>query len=311
LRVGYIPIIPMTQLFIMEGEGWTTTAGLQLALTPFSSGPAMIQALASGSLDVAYVGIGPALVARSRGLDVKVLAANIIEQVALIGRGPFAATMAEASSAAEGFRRFREQTGRPAKLATLPPGSVPDSVLRYYLRIVARIAPDDVAVVGVGEDQVQQSLLAGAVDGASILEPILTIVQDRDPTARIIAAPSAMLPRQPGAVLAVRAATIAANREGVAKLVDLHVQATKFVKTAPERAAQHVTAFIGKGLIDRSVIKKALQSPNTNLVADPHTIVESTRLLQDFQQSLGVQITPVNLDELFDHSFFDAVQKAG
>ncbi len=209
LRVGYIPIIPMTQLFIMEGEGWTGRAGLKLQLTQFSSGPTMVQALASGSLDVAYVGIGPAIVARSRGIDIKVLASNIIDQVALIGRGPFAETMATAPSAAEGFRRYYERAGRPVKIATLPQGSVPDTVLRYYIQNVAKVDPAHVQIIGIGEDQVQQSLLAGAVEGASILEPILTIVQERDPTARIIATPNAMLPRQPGAVLAVRETAIA------------------------------------------------------------------------------------------------------
>ena len=209
LRVGYIPIIPMTQLFIMEGEGWTGQAGLRLQLTQFSSGPTMVQALASGSLDVAYVGIGPAIVARSRGIDIKVLASNIIDQVALIGRGPFAETMAAAPSAAEGFRRFYERAGRPAKIATLPQGSVPDTILRYYIQNVAKVDPAHVQIIGIGEDQVQQSLLAGAVEGASILEPILTIVQERDPTARIIAPANAMLPRQPGAVLAVRETVIA------------------------------------------------------------------------------------------------------
>ena len=311
LRVGYIPIIPMTQLFIMEGEGWTKAAGLNLELTSFSSGPAMIQALASGSLDVAYVGIGPAMVARSRGIDVKVLASNIIEQVALIGRGTLPGIMAQVpESPAEGFRRFRVQTGRPAKIATLPPGSVPDSVLRYYLQVVAKVAPEDVQVIGVGEEQVQQALLAGVVDGASILEPILTIVQEREPTARIVAPANAMLPRQPGAVVAVREAAIAANRAAVAKLVELHVKATRFAREEPDRTARHVTDFVGKGLVDPTVIARALRSPSTNLVADPHIIVESTRLLQDFQQSLGVQIKPVNLDELFDHSFYDAVARA-
>jgi NitT/TauT family transport system substrate-binding protein len=311
LRVGYIPIIPMTQLFIMEGEGWTREAGLKLDLTSFSSGPAMIQALASNSLDVAYVGIGPAMLARSRGIDIKVLASNIIEQVALIGQGLLPGILAQVpSSPSEGFHRFRQQTGRPAKIATLPQGSVPDSVLRYYLQVVAKVAPEDVEIVGVGEEQVQQSLLAGAVDGASILEPILTIVQERDPTAQIVAPAAAMLPRQPGAVVAVREAAIAANRAAVAKLVELHVKATQFSKAEPEKTAQHVTAFVGKGLVDPSIIAKALRSPSTNLVADPHIIVESTRLLQDFQQSLGVQIKPVNLDELFDHSFYNAVVRA-
>jgi NitT/TauT family transport system substrate-binding protein len=311
LRVGYIPIIPMTQLFIMEGEGWTGQAGLRLQLTQFSSGPTMVQALASGSLDVAYVGIGPALVARSRGIDIKVLASNIIDQVALIGRGPFAETMATAPSTAEGFRRYHERAGRPAKIATLPQGSVPDTILRYYIQNVAKVDPAHVEIIGIGEDQVQQSLLAGAVEGASILEPILTIVQERDPTARIIAAPNAMLPHQPGAVLAVRETVIADHRDAVAKLVELHVRATEFARAQQDRAADHVTAFVGKGLVDPAVINKALRSPNTNLVADPHVIMESTALLQNFQQTTGAQVKPVNLNELFDYSFFDAVPKAG
>jgi NitT/TauT family transport system substrate-binding protein len=311
LRVGYIPIIPMTQLFIMEGEGWTGRAGLKLQLTPFSSGPTMVQALASGSLDVAYVGIGPAIVARSRGIDIKVLASNIIDQVALIGRGPFAETMVTAPSAAEGFRRYYLRAGRPVKIATLPQGSVPDTILRYYIQNVAKVDPDHVQIIGIGEDQVQQALLAGAVEGASILEPILTIVQERDPTARIVATPNAMLPRQPGAVLAVRQTVIADHPDAIAKLVELHVRATDFARAEHDRAAEHVTTFVGKGLVDPAVINKALKSPNTNLVADPHIIMESTALLQDFQQATGAQVKPVNLNELFDYSFFDAVRKAG
>ena len=80
-------------------------------------------------------------------------------------------------------------------------------------------------------------LLAGVVDGASILEPILTIVQERKPTTnpRIVAPANAMLPRQPGAVVAVREATITADRASVAKLVELHVRATSFAKSRPRR----------------------------------------------------------------------------
>ena len=45
LEVGYMPILPVAQLFVMEGAGWTDEAGLDLELTRFSSGPAMVQAL--------------------------------------------------------------------------------------------------------------------------------------------------------------------------------------------------------------------------------------------------------------------------
>jgi NitT/TauT family transport system substrate-binding protein len=309
LRVGYIPIIPMTQLFIIEGEGWARAAGLDLTLTRFASGPAMVQALASGSLDVAYVGIGPVMVARARGVALTVVAANIIDQVALVGRGRLVEIMAAAPSPRDGFARFRRDTGRPAKIATLPQGSVPEAVLRYYLDEAAKADRGDVEVVGVGEDQVQQLLLAGAVDAGSITEPILTIVLERDPSARVIAAASAMLPRQPGAVIAVTHEALARDRDAIAELVALHVRATRFARTDPERTVRAVAEFIGKGIIDTSLLRKALASDATRLISDPRAIVASTRLLQDFQRRNGTLSVAVDIDALFDSSFFEAAEK--
>ena len=99
LKVAYIPIMPMAQLFVMEGEGWTKEAGLELELTKFSSGPAIVQAIASGDFDVMYFGIGPAMVSRARGVPLKVVASAGIEQIAVITRGDFGATMAAAAVA--------------------------------------------------------------------------------------------------------------------------------------------------------------------------------------------------------------------
>ncbi|SMH35610.1 ABC transporter substrate-binding protein [Azospirillum agricola] len=310
LRVGYIPIIPMTQLYVLSGEGWAKEAGLELTTTGFQSGPAMIQALASGTLDVAYVGIGPAMIARSKGVPLKVVAANVIDQVALIGRGPLAEAVAGAAGPADGFRAFRAAQGRPAKIASLPAGSVPDTVLRHWTAEVARIPAADIQIVGMGDEQVQQALLSGAVDGASILEPTLTLVQSRLPDARIVARAGTMFPQQPGAVLAVTEAAIARDRAAVAALVRLHVRATAFAKANPDRTAEHVTAAIGKGLVEPAVMRAALTSEATNFVDDPRAIVESTRRMQAFQQGLGQITDPVDIDALFDFSFHDAA-KAG
>ncbi|PWC55108.1 ABC transporter substrate-binding protein [Azospirillum sp. TSO22-1] len=310
LRVGYIPIIPMTQLFVLLGEGWARDAGLDLQTTGFQSGPAMIQALASGTLDVAYVGIGPAMIARSKGVPVKIVAANIVDQVALIGRGPLAQAVAGAPSPAEGFAAFRRAQGRPAKIATLPAGSVPETVLRYWLQEVAKVPAAEVEVIGMGEEHVQQALLSGAVDGSSILEPILTVVRARLPDARILVPAGQLFPRQPGAVVAVTENAIARERDAVAALVRLHVRATDFAKREPARTAEHVGAYIGKGLIEPEVLQRALTSDATTLVADPRGIVEGTGRMQDFQQRLGQLASPVDLDTLFDFSFYDAASRS-
>ena len=308
LRVGFISILPMTQLFVIEGERWTRGAGLALILKRFSSGPPMVDSLAAGDLDVAYIGIGPAMLARARGVDVKVVAANVVEQVALIGRGGLVAEFERAPTPGEAFRRFRETTGRPARIATLPPGAVPDTVLRYYLQEVAKVG-GGIDIIGVGEDEVQRLLLVGAVDGASIVEPILTIVLEHDRSAKILARPAQMLPGHPGAVVLVTGQVIAQSRNAIAQLVALHVRATEFVARNPDRATADLVDFLGRGLVDPAVVRKALTSDANHLIADPRRIVEPTRVLQGFQQRLGAQAAPIDVDALFDFSFYDTVIK--
>lgn len=307
LRVAYIPILAMSQLFVIVGEGWAAAAGLDLQLTRFSSGPAMVQALASGGYEVAYIGIGPAMVARSSGLDLRVVAATGINQGGLIGVGAFAEGFAAAKSPAEAFAAFRQKAGRPVRVATLPKGSVPDTVLQYWLNEVAHVAPGDVQVLGVGEDRVQQALLAGSADAAGALEPILTIVQERVPSARILVGGGTMFPNQPGAVLAIRAATIAAQRPAALALVGLHARATRLILADPARAARSAVAIIGPGLVSEATLVRAYGSPAMQPISDPHRIVEPTARLSAYQLRLGTLGSVVPAAELFDNSLFDAL----
>src|SRR3954447_2437272 len=75
VRVGYVPVIGASSLYVIDRAGWAKEAGLELKLVRFDSGPSAIQALASGTLDMLAIGVAPVAVARSRGLDVKVVSA--------------------------------------------------------------------------------------------------------------------------------------------------------------------------------------------------------------------------------------------
>ncbi|MDW7746672.1 ABC transporter substrate-binding protein [Halomonas sp.] len=307
LEVGYMPILPVAQLFVMEGEGWTKEIGLELELTRFSSGPAMVQALASGELDVMYFGIGPAMVARANGVPIKVLAASIREQIGLVARGELAETFAQVDDPSEAIARFTEEQGRKPQIATFPRGSVPDTVMRYWLVERLGVGEEAVEIVAMGADRVQQALLAGAVDGASILEPILTTVQERDDSARVVARADEMLPGQPGAVLAARESVQAEHPEAMRELMALHLRATEVLVEEPERAAPHVREFVGKRLIELDTVEAALRSPSSNYLADPHAILEATRTMHDFQAAQGTLRKRVDLDALFDTDLYDAV----
>lgn len=305
LEIGYMPILPISQLFVAVEEGWLDDAGIEPQLVQFQNGPAMVQALLAGQLDVAYLGIGPAMVARARGADIKVVASNIVEQISIVALGELAPYFE--GDHATAFQRFAEDHGRKPVITTFPAGSVPETVFQFWLRQQLGVDPSEVEIVFQGAAQVQQALLTGAVDGAAILEPVVSIVLDRDDEAVVVASGSDLFPNQPGAVLAVRAETIEASPDAVSALVEAHARATDLLRTDPVRASRSAVQYVGGGRLDPAIVTAAIERSQSGFVADPNVIVAGTQVMHDFQAELGTLNQPVDLSELFDLSIYDAL----
>jgi NitT/TauT family transport system substrate-binding protein len=304
VRVGFIPVLGTAPIFVVDKEGWAKEAGLDFKFTTFESGPVMIQALASGTLDVYVAGVAPLGVARSKGIDVKVVAATAVEEMTVAAGNKLAPYFKEGVSPAEAFKAFKAATGKPARLATQPPGSVPHTTLTHWLNEVTKTDKADVEVVPMGIDATQQALLSGAVDGGTIREPTDTIVQNRDKRIKIVALGGQMFPNQPGTVVAVSGAFLQKNPEGVQKLVSGIVRAIDLIKSDPKRVAPAIEGALGKGLIDTDTIVAALASPASKFESNPAAIVEATKKMQAYQVSIGTLDKDVPLDGLFDASFY-------
>ena len=288
LRIAYVPVVGAAPVFVLEGAGWAKQAGLDITLVRFDSGPPAINALASGTIDALAIGVAPIAVARAKGLDVKVVAASAT------GGSGFVATpkLSEAYDAsgkdvAKTFALFRERNGRPAKLATLPPGGVPTVALNHWLFKLNAVKKDDVQIVGMGIDAVQQAVLTNAVDGGTVLEPALTIVLNRDAKLRTLVTATQMFDAIPGVVLAVSGAFAKAQPEAVDKLVALSIRASAFIGTNTDEAAGFVQPILGGGLVDKATLAKALRSDALTFVTDPKLIAEATSRLLAYQVELG------------------------
>jgi NitT/TauT family transport system substrate-binding protein len=308
LEIGYMPIIPVSQAFILLEGDTLAKAGISApALIKFQNGPAIVQALLAGQLDVAYLGIGPAMVARAKGADIKVVAANIVEQISLVALGELTSYFAS-GDAATAFARFKADTGRKPVISTFPQGSVPETVLQFWLRkqlgLSAQDIADNIDIIYQGAAQVQQSLMTAAVDGAAILEPIVSIVLDRNSEAQVIVSGSGMFPNQPGAVLVVRESLIAERPELVKALVKAHIESTKQLRETPSNVAVAVGKYVGGGRLPAAIVLKALERSKNQFQADPNSIIDGTRTMRDFQTELGLNVE-VDLVSLFDTSFYD------
>jgi NitT/TauT family transport system substrate-binding protein len=312
LRVGYVPVIGAAALYVLDRAGWAREAGLDIRLAKFDSGPAAIQAISSGSLDMLAIGIAPVAVARSRGLDVHVVSAAGTGGSAFLAAPALAEAFAKAGAdPAAALAAFRQANARPAKIGTLPPGGVPTVALNYWFFKAHKVARADVEIVAIGIEALQGAILAGAVDGGTVLEPSATIVR-RDPRLKVIATARDMFPDIPGVVIAATGAFEKAHPEAVENMVSLVLRATDLIQRDPTAAGAYVADVLGGGLVPAEVMAAALTSPAVAYVTDPRAIEAPTRALLEYQVEIGDFSAPPKTEGLFETKYFDAAKsKAG
>jgi NitT/TauT family transport system substrate-binding protein len=306
IEIGYIPVLGSSQAFVLEGEGWAKEAGLDVKLTKFDSGPAMIQALAAGKIDAYYGGVTPIIVAKANDAPISIIAAAATEEMVLVGRGKYA-DLAKTQGAGPALLAFEKSEGRKVKISSQPAGSVPDTITRYWLQEIAKVPVATVEILSMGIDKTQQALLSKAVELAPVREPTITILRDLDPSLEVVAKGGDLFPGQPGSVVSIRDDFKAKNPEAVATLLKLHIRATEALRKDAKAVSGSVHKVLGAGLSEPSVIERALTSPYSVFIADPNLILESTDKMQKFQHGQGAVSKLVALDKLFDLDLYKKV----
>ncbi len=305
VRIGISPVMAAAPVLVAIKHGYWRDAGVLPQITSFISGSSLIQALASGTVDMGLAGIAPLAIARARGVDVRVVAAMAVAENTLLASTQLAQLRTQLSSDAEAFSAFRQKTGRRVRLASQPQGSVPHTVLHYWLHEVAHIDAADVEIVPMGVDATQQGFLAAAVDAAMVREPALTILQERVPNTKILASAEALFPDQPGTAVGVSGAFLAKNAALMPKLLMGLMRAVALLQQSPELAYSDVEAVLGKGLIVRATLAAALASSPSHFEIDPRRIMASTRALLAYQMKMGVLQHDLSMNGLFDPSFYE------
>jgi len=303
LSVGYLPIMPLAQIFVIAGEGWDAGADLQLDPVRFTDREPLIQALLDGELDAAYLGIGNAMEARLRGAPVKVVAAAVKDQVGVVVRGPLA-ELVRGVPVDEAIARFSAEQGRRPVFAAFPEGSVPNTILRFWLTQRVGLDPAAVEIRAMAPAALSQALLAGQVDAAATIEPDLTMVGMRDEDIRVLTWGAQLLSNHPGGVLAVTEDTLENRAGAVERLVALHIRATEMLRHEPALAVDHVLGALEDQALSAEEVGAALRSPFLSFLADPRRISASTVVLHDFWVDEGTLEASLKLDELFDFSVF-------
>ncbi|MCL5950345.1 MAG: ABC transporter substrate-binding protein [Chloroflexi bacterium] len=309
IRIGYQPVMPMMPFFVAQEQGWWKELGAPVETIKFTSGPPMIQAFAAGDIDAAYIGTTPAAIAVARGVPIKIVA-NSTNGAMGIAMSKDLAALYKSLGPVQALSAFREQQGRPVKIATLAKGSAPDAELRFWLGEQLGLNPDTaVEIVPLGEEQLRQAMVANQVDAATLMEPFATMVAKQNLPFEVPLWSDAFLPGVPGSALALRTDFIQKYPTVAKKMVEIHLRATKFVEQKPDDAAKMASDLLGADVLPEAIARAALASPGGSFVANPRTGLQMLMTLNAYAAKIGVLPRTVSAEELYDFSLYDAVVK--
>jgi NitT/TauT family transport system substrate-binding protein len=254
----------------------------------FQTGPPEMQAMMAGDLDVAYVGAAPVLTALSQGLDAKIVAAVQINGSSLVLRPE--------------YKYQNPQDLKGLKIATYPPGSIQDTLIRKWLKENGLDPEKDVTIVGMASaGDAVSAITAKKVDAVFLPHPSPTNIE-KSGNGRIIVQSGQMEPDHVCCVLVMSGKLIREHPDIAEQVVKTHINATEYNKAHMDEAAQ---IFSNKTSADLETVKASLKEWDGEWITDP-SLIENTTV--DFSNTLyGQNYTqkPLTKGDIFDTNFYE------
>jgi NitT/TauT family transport system substrate-binding protein len=291
LVIGYQPSTHQMAEITAMSKGWW-----QQDLAPFGvenvsdkvfpTGPPEMQAMLAGDIDIAYVGAAPVLSAVATGLDAKIVAGVNTQGSDLVVRNDLNYT---------GPKSLKGLT-----IATFPPGSIQDTILRNWLQ-QNNITPDkDVTIKGMSPGDAVTAITAGKVDAVFLPTPSPSVVVDQG-KGKIVVHSGEMYPNHTCCVLVVSGKLIREHPEIVRQIIKTNDKAVAYNEQNLDEAAAIFANKTGSNLDD---VKASLKEWDGNWASDPNLIINPVLDYAKIQYDLGYIKKPLTKDDLFDLSFY-------
>jgi NitT/TauT family transport system substrate-binding protein len=291
LRIGYQPSTHQLAHFTAMEKGWwkedlAPYGVVNVSDKVFPSGPPEMAAMQAGELDVAYVGAAPVLTALATGLDAKIVAgvntqgSDLVVRNDLDYKGP--------------------QSLKGMTIATFPPGSIQDTILKDWLK-KNNLTPDkDVFIKGMSPGDAVTAITAGKVDGIFLPTPSPSTVVNQG-KGKIVVHSGEMYPHHTCCVLVVSGKLIREHPDLVAQIIKTNDKAVVYNKQNIDDAAAIYVAKTGSNLAD---VTSSLKEWDGEWDSDPNLIVDPVLDYATIQYNLKYIKTPLTKDQIFDLTFY-------
>jgi len=297
LRIGHLSTFYHTAILLMARKDITSRLGLAVEWTLMGTGPAIMTAFGRGELDLAYIGLPPAIIAMEQGITIVCVAGGHMEGTVMAGKSRWLG-FPEADDLGAILGQFAGKTiGVPGN------GSIHDVILKDS---IARCAPGRNITVRnyPWADLVTEAVVKDEV-AAAFGTPALAIAIKRFAGGKILYPAARLWPDNPSYGIVVDRSFLNAHRNTVGRFLITHEEAESVLRKAPAHAAQAIADHVG--IIDREFVLETLRVSPKYCAALTGGYLSSTMNFVRALKVLGYIKREPAQDEIFDTSLITKI----
>ena len=278
VTIGYLPSDHDAALFVADAQGQFASNGIKTNLVQFNNGGDLMTAMASGDVDVGYVGITPVLASIQKGVPVKVISAAQTDGSGLV------------VSKNSGISSVQDLAGK--SIATPGEASIQYMLLQYYLEQNG-MSLKDLKVSSMKVPSMNDALKTNKIDGMITFEPYVTIAEKNGAT--VLADSQDILPDHPCCVVVASDKFLEEHPNETNTILKIHENATNFINNNSDEAASMIPSDI---VSDVEVEKVAISSfPFISGLDD--SFKQDVMDFMNLEVDLGVLKQPISQDKIF------------
>ena len=227
VKIGYLPTDHDAALFVANSTGMFKDAGIDVELYEYNNGGDLMSAMASGDLDVGYVGITPVIYSISKGVPIKIVAGVQNEGSGLLAHNSSVKSISDLKG----------------KIVATPGESSIQSILLKYDLKKNGLNISDVESPSMKVSSMNDALRTESIDAMLTYEPYVTISKDIN-NQTLVESSDEILPNHPCCVVVMNEKFLSKNSDKANKILDIHKRATEKIIANPEGMVQYLPSHI-------------------------------------------------------------------
>jgi NitT/TauT family transport system substrate-binding protein len=297
VRIGHLSTFYHTSILLMAQGDADARLGSAIEWKLMGTGPAILKAFQQNELDLAYVGLPPAIIGMSNGVNVICIAGGHVEGTVLAG-GPQATGFPDITDLGVVLRQFKGHAiGVPGT------GSIHDVILRDCLE--QHGLNKQIKVVNYPwADQVTEAMVRHDVT-AAVGTPALAVAINRFAGGRILYPPSQMWPNNPSYGIVVDRGFLSRERGIIERFLVLHEEATAFIRREPRKAARLIADFVS--VVDEQFVLDTIAVSPKYCAGLTHEYIDSTMKFVPVLRKLGYIQQEIDENRVFSREIIDSV----